>query len=256
MKKVISYSLWGDHPRYWKGAIKNIEGAAKFFPGWICRFYIDDRCSEELIAPLRKYPNVEIVMANAKDAFHGTFWRFYAANDPTVDVMLSRDTDSRFSRREVRAVKQWLRSPYDFHIMRDHPYHQVEILGGMWGARNGILRSSKLDIVGKIEQWTSFSEKGCDQDFLGAMVYPLVKPYALEHSSFGLTYGGNVRSFPGWRKNNEFVGEVYDENDVRNLEYWLKVQEYGAKKEREDYYLYLKSKLRPLKLWVKRLLKM
>ena len=52
MKNVIAYSLWGDHPMYWKGALRNIELAKKYFPRWICRFYVDDSCRQELIDTL------------------------------------------------------------------------------------------------------------------------------------------------------------------------------------------------------------
>ena len=52
-----------------------------------------------------------------------------------VDVMISRDTDSRVSHREMIAVNKWLESDKGFHIMRDHPWHTTKILGGMWGCR-------------------------------------------------------------------------------------------------------------------------
>ena len=42
---------------------------------------------------------------------------------------------SRFTSREEAAVAEWLSSSLPFHTMRDHPDHQVEIMGGMWGAR-------------------------------------------------------------------------------------------------------------------------
>ena len=41
MKKVISYSLWGDNPLYTKGAIKNAVARAEFYPEWEARMYID-----------------------------------------------------------------------------------------------------------------------------------------------------------------------------------------------------------------------
>ena len=49
------------------------------------------------------------------------FWRFHPAGETDVDVMISRDTDSRLSAREVAAVQEWLSSAADVHIMRDHP---------------------------------------------------------------------------------------------------------------------------------------
>ena len=32
-------------------------------------------------------------------------------------------------------MAEWLSTSLPFHVMRDHPLHQVEIMGGMWGAR-------------------------------------------------------------------------------------------------------------------------
>ena len=219
MKNVIAYSLWGDHPMYWIGALKNIEQAKNYFPGWICRFYIDKNCKQELIDTIVG-DNVELVLVDSKDSFDGMFWRFWAAADPDVNIFLSRDCDSRLSSRESVAVNEWLVSDKNFHIMRDHPYHTVPILGGMWGCRGGILRSDKINILNLINNWSHFTIKGCDQDFLGQVIYPMVKDTTMEHSEFNLRFGGEIRPFPSTRINYEFVGDVFDENDVRHPDYW------------------------------------
>ena len=221
MKNVIAYSLWGDHPMYWKGAIRNIEQASKFFPGWICRFYIDSTCEESLISSISDAGG-EVVLVDSKDSFHGMFWRFWASEDPEVNIFLSRDCDSRFSAREIHAINEWLRSDKDFHIMRDHPYHTVPILGGMWGCRNGLM--SKIGLNKMIEQWTQFQRKGVDQDFLGSKVYPIVYKTSMEHSEFNLRFGGSIRPFPTIRRDYEFVGDVFDESDTRNPEYWMVIK--------------------------------
>ena len=218
MKNVIAYSLWGDHPMYWIGALKNIEQVKNYFPGWICRFYIDNSCRQDLIDSI-KGDNVETILVDSKDSFHGMFWRFWAAADPEVNIFLSRDCDSRFSDRELSAINEWLASDKDFHIMRDHPYHTVPILGGMWGCRNGILRSN-INLLDLIKSWTHFSIKGCDQDFLGQVIYPMIKDNAMEHSEFNLQFGGIIRPFTHIRNDHEFVGDVFDENDVRHPDYW------------------------------------
>lgn len=217
MKNIVSYSLWGDHPMYWIGALRNIELVEKYFPGWICRFYIDENCREDLIETI-KGKNVEIKLVNSKDSFHGMFWRFWASLEKDVDIFLSRDCDSRITEREFLAIKEWLDSDKDFHIMRDHPYHTVPILGGMWGCRNGIMRD--LNFTKLLENWTNYSRKGADQDFLGQCIYPLVKERSLEHSEFGLKFGGDIKCFPSSRENYEFVGDVFDENNNRHPEYW------------------------------------
>ena len=223
MRNVVAYSLWGDHSMYWVGALRNIEQVSKYFPGWICRFYIDNSCDKELIKTI-KGDNVEVVLVDSKDSFHGMFWRFWASEEEETDVFLSRDCDSRFSEREVDAIKEWLSSNKDFHIMRDHPYHGVPVLGGMWGCRNGLMREIGLSKL--IEQWGKYERKGIDQDFLAKLIYPLVKDKALEHCDFNLNFGGRLISFPTKRENFEFVGDIFDENDVRHPEHWQILKKY------------------------------
>lgn len=217
MKNIVAYSLWGNHPMYWVGALRNIELVSKYFPGWICRFYIDDSSDKELIDTI-KGENVEVILVKSKDSFHGMFWRFWAVEEPDVDIYLSRDCDSRFSDREFTAIQEWLESDKDFHIMRDHPYHTVPILGGMWGCRNGILRN--VNFSQTIEKWNQFHRKGIDQDFLGQVIYPFVKDKSLEHSEFNLRFGQEIRPFPTKRIDYEFVGDIFDENDIRHPEHW------------------------------------
>ena len=222
-KNVIAYSLWGEKPLYWLGALRNIEQVKKYFPNWICRFYIDKYSNIELINTI-KGDNVEVVLVDSNNSLNGMFWRFAAASDPDVNIFLSRDCDSRFSNREVHAINEWLKSEKDFHIMRDHPYHSVPILGGMWGCRNGLM--IKIGLSDKIREWNIRNKEvtnwqnGIDQDFLGQCVYPLVVGDSMEHSEFGLRYGGEIRPFPTERKNYEFVGDVYDKDEVRHPDYW------------------------------------
>jgi hypothetical protein len=226
-KNIISFSLWGDKPMYWIGALKNIELTKKYYPGWICRFYIDSKSRPDLINSI-KGDNVEIFIINSNSStdirynHHGMFWRFNSAVDEDVDFFLSRDCDSRISEREVIAVNEWLNSDKDFHIMRDHPSHVVPILGGMWGCRRGIMK--EIGLMDKVNQWLSNKKEnynqGIDQEFLREKVYPVIKDRAIEHSEFNLNFEGEIRPFPSIRKDYEFVGDVFDENDVRHPEYW------------------------------------
>lgn len=219
MKNVVAYSLWGDLPMYWVGAKRNVELVSHYFPGWVCRFYVDSKSDPDLVSSLQG-DNVEVVMVDSQDSFHGMFWRFWASEEQDVDVYLSRDCDSRFTDREVLAIRDWLSSDKDFHIMRDHPYHTTAILGGMWGCRNGLMR--KIGLSGLIQRWSQFGRKGIDQEFLGQVVYPLVRNFSIEHCDFPhLNFGNKLTPFPGDRNNYEFVGEIFDEDDVRNPEHWL-----------------------------------
>jgi len=129
------------------------------------------------------------------------FWRFLAAGDENVEVMISRDTDSRLWFREKQAVEEWLNSDKDFHIMRDHRYHGVPILGGMWGARGNILKDIKIlcDDFEKGDFWQ------VDQNFLKQIIYPMVRSQSFVHDDFFT----KECPFPTKRNEKHFVGQAY-----------------------------------------------
>ena len=218
MKKVISFSLWGDNPKYTIGAIRNAELTPIVYPGWISRFYCGESVPTDIIKSLISLPNTEVVMMDVEGDWTGMFWRFYACEDS--DIMLSRDTDSRLSNREKLAVDEWLESNKDFHIMRDHPYHKTEILGGMWGVRNGLLKNMK-QLIG---DYTKGDFWQVDQNFLREKIYPLVINNSFTHDSY-LNYNINSKPFPSERINREFVGDVFDENENRHPEYYKFIKE-------------------------------
>ena len=137
--KIISFSLWGDNPKYTVGAIRNAELAKQIYPDWICRFYLGQSVPDKIVWLLEAMQNVELVHKPVDGDWTGMFWRFEPASEEDVEVMISRDTDSRLNMREKAAVEEWLKSDKRFHIMRDHPFHKFPVLGGMWGAKKGVL---------------------------------------------------------------------------------------------------------------------
>jgi hypothetical protein len=204
MKKIISFSLWGDIPRYTEGAIRNAELALEVYSDWICRYYIGKNTPIEIIGRLNEFDNTELYIMNEPGDWTGMFWRFCAASDLDVDVMISRDVDSRLTLREKFAVDEWLESDKDFHIMRDHPYHNAPILGGMWGVRNGLL----LDMVEDIAKYSKGDFWQVDQNFLRECVYSKIKDEAFVHDEY---FEKNL--FPVERESGYFVGQAFDEND-------------------------------------------
>jgi hypothetical protein len=200
--KVVAYSLWGEDPKYTVGAIKNAQGICELYPEWIGRFYCGQSVPSEIIKELKQTPNTEVILMDEDGDWTGMFWRFLSADSD--DVMLSRDTDSRITQREVDAVSEWLESDKDFHIMRDHPYHGTQILGGMWGCRNGILKG--------ISEWMEKYTKGdfwqVDQNFLREMIYPKIQNNTFVHDEFF-----EKKPFPTKRKPREFVGQAFNEDN-------------------------------------------
>jgi hypothetical protein len=201
---VLAFSLWGRAPRYLAGALRNAELARALYPGWVCRFYVGASVPAATVMALAARPNVEVVVMDEPGDWRGLFWRFLAAADERVDVALFRDTDSRLGARERAAVDAWLASDRAVHIMRDHPWHATDILGGMWGVRAGAL----WDIRTLIARHEPESRWQADQDFLRARVFPRVRDQALVHDEFF-----DRRPFPVPRHGAEFVGQPFDEHD-------------------------------------------
>jgi len=136
-----------------------------------------------------------------------------AASDPTVEIMISRDTDSRLNLREKAAVDEWLSGDKNFHIMRDHPAHDATIMAGMWGVRNRLL----FNMVDLINQYPTGDFWQIDQNFLRDRIYPGIRAHACVHDEFF-----EKKPFPIQREGGNdkegnpmnFVGQVFNEHDV------------------------------------------
>lgn len=202
--KVIAFSLWGDDPKYTIGALKNADIASNLYPDWRCRYYVGQSCPDDIVEGLMSRDNCDVIRMEHQGDWTGMFWRFLSASDPLVEVMLSRDTDSRLNKREKEAVDEWLKSDKTFHIMRDHPYHGTEILGGMWGAKRGCI----ADIGTLIDNYVKGDFWQVDQNFLRDIIYNKVKDTCMVHDEFF-----ERKPFPSSRSNKHFVGMAFDEND-------------------------------------------
>lgn len=210
MKKIISFSLWGDNPKYTIGAIRNAELASEIYPEWVCRYYVGKSTPTDIILELESKPNTEIILMDEDGEWNSMFWRFYPISDEDTEIMISRDCDSRLSNREKLCVDEFLNSDKMFHTMIDHPWHGG-IMGGMWGAKKGILQKMKS----LIDEWPKTNQWQTDQSFLNHIVSPLVSNTIMIHDSI------NLRNFPSKRQDYHFVGEIFDGEDNRAEHYGI-----------------------------------
>tara|TARA_R110000796_G_scaffold252610_1_gene388682 strand:- start:3091 stop:3753 length:663 start_codon:yes stop_codon:yes gene_type:complete len=219
--KVISFSLWGQDPKYLIGAIRNAELAKEIYPDWVCRFYIGQSVPSQAVLQLERHDNVQIVERLEFGDWRGMFWRFLPASEDSVDVMISRDTDSRLSIREKMAVDEWLESDKKMHIMRDHPHHGYPILGGMWGAKSGAISNIK-NLIDNFAQEDAY---GTDYKFFAELIFPTLTPdQVMTHDEF---FDG--QPFPSRRQGLEFVGQVFDENEKTIIEHQNALRRYYDK---------------------------
>ena len=211
MKKIISYSLWGDNPKYLIGAIENIKGQQKFYPGWICRFYCHAGVDFSWVNELKSY-DVELIFKSEEPTntfmdSPGMFWRFEVLKDPTIERFIVRDTDSRLTQRERNCTLDWERSGKEFHIIRDHLHHTTRIMGGMWGATKSFIDRFNYDK--SLEAFNILSYPNIyatDQEFLARMIYPLITNNVCIHDDWD-RYGEGALKVPHFRTTEEFIGE-------------------------------------------------
>lgn len=210
MENIISYSLYGGGNIYHHGAIRNAQTIKYFFPEFVARFYVGDSIPSELCESLKSL-SAEVIRIHGPETSRAMLWRFLPAQE-NINIFLSRDCDCRFSEREVVAVREWMASKKTFHIMRDHPYHGVPILGGLWGCKG----NSLAPWIRKIFDYKiNDANHGIDQDFLADIIYPHVKKDSYIHDSFFM-FELITHKFSIKRQDNHFVGEAFNENDISN----------------------------------------
>ncbi len=205
-KKVISYSLWGSNPKYTVGAIKNVELAKEMYPEWICRFYCANDVPNPIIFQLEEMANTEVVEVPETGSWKFATQRFLAIDDPEVEIVIFRDTDSRLSTREQEAVSAWLGSNKSLHIMKDHPFHGgFPILAGMWGLKTSTFRKSMRALL---EKYNNLEQYHYDQIFLKNYVWPLYVQDFIAHDEFFLK-----QPFPSKREGLNYVGKPFNADD-------------------------------------------
>lgn len=212
MKGIVSFSLFGDDPDdiYRGGALKNalLYSSGVYGPTieMTSRFYVSPQTLGWAKENLSGIPRTEIQLVPEEEDFRATLWR-YRALKSCFDFYLFRDTDSRPILREVEAVKEWLESGRTFHIMRDHPYHNVPIMAGLWGIRATKMLPYVRTMLMKARHRRSYYQ--VDQQFLRATIWRMVKSDCVSHVGCEWDYGEETTPFPSARADNHFVGAGY-----------------------------------------------
>lgn len=217
MKKIISFSLWGNLPIYCKGAIENAKLQKIIYPNWKCRFYIDHTVPLNVISELNNLDSEIYFMVDNKAGFKKLFWRFLVASDKNVESFIVRDCDSRLNVRERHAVKEWEESGKNFHIMRDNKHHGCKIMGGMWGGKANVIPNIEEMSASFCESINSTGNKDfyqADQLFLANVIWDkYVRDNHMGHDD-EKRFTGKEELYKVALPNRMFIGQVVDENNI------------------------------------------
>lgn len=203
---LVSFSVYGPAPRYWHGALRNAVIAAESWPGWTCRFYCDQH--NRTTDAIETMPNCQVIYRHDPRPGVPMLWRFEPAFDGTFtrdDALIFRDADSRLSNREYVAVKEWIRSGCDYHLIKDNLQHyQPLIRGGLWGIRGSVF-ALVPDFNGFLAAWLAgrtLKPRHLDEEFLNqTLVLTTVRFHFSTH----------LREFDN--DTCDFIGQGFDEAD-------------------------------------------
>ncbi|WP_176083241.1 tetratricopeptide repeat protein [Martelella sp. HB161492] len=187
---IISFSLFGDAPRYCEVALMNADAVDSIYPGWSCRFYVDHSVPKHYVQRLQQMGSDIVHVDAALARWAGPMWRFAACDLPDVHRVIFRDVDSLITEREARVVGEWVESGKRFHHIRDW-YTQTELLhAGLWGVVGGALPAME-GLVSRFRRSHPDAHHFSDQHFLREYVWPYAKKSLFMHDSwFGF---GNSR---------------------------------------------------------------
>lgn len=210
MVNVFSFCLYGPYnPRYYPGLLENVYLAGKYFPTWKVYVYYGPDVDASMIDQLRACSSVVLRPTGLLGA-QNMISRFFAIDEPDVDIMMVRDADSRIHWKDRWAIREFLNRPdYIAHTIRDHKDHTAYLMGGLWGLR----KSAGIHMEAEYANYKEDKSKGHrlahDQNFLADVVYPKVLPKLLVHYSSARKFSGeNAVAFPYEWSEDVYCGKV------------------------------------------------
>ncbi|XP_064088228.1 uncharacterized protein LOC135202672 isoform X1 [Macrobrachium nipponense] len=216
-QKVVSYSIYGPYPTgYYDGMNMILPRIEEVYPGWVTRLYYRTDESNPNITRWMcdlacKHPHLDLCDVERLPVFGnitysvGRVWRFATMGDNLVDKFMVRDSDSPILQREVDAVNEWLADGTCFHVMRDHPFHGIPMLAGMWGGCNTWKPDQIFNVTARILRESSWSR--ADQPVMGRRLWPIASMNITPHDAYSCRSFGKNKPFPSKRVNFTYIGE-------------------------------------------------
>jgi hypothetical protein len=204
MVNAFSFCIYGrEQPKYHTGLLENIQLASVHFPDWHVVVYVGSETSATYIRTLEALPTVRVRLTGIS-GHRNSLYRFFAIDEPGVDLMMVRDADSRIHWKDRWAIHRFLESGKTAHLIRDHRDHSTAILAGLWGLRKGVIQRPLRDLVAEwVPEHAGSGDAtdplgfGIDQNFLKLVLYPQITSDALVHYSFNCLYAGeHAELFP------------------------------------------------------------
>lgn len=217
MVNVFSFCLYGpENPKYYTGLLENIFLAGKYFPDWKVYVYYGSDVTPAFVNHLAACTSVVLRPTNCLGAIN-MIHRFYAIDEPDVELMMVRDADSRIHWKDRWAIREFVRQPHFVaHTIRDNIEHTADMMGGLWGLRKSSGLHMQTEYTRYKEDPSKGHRNGHDQNFLSDVIYPKVVSRMLVHySNKRRKLGETAVEFPFEWTNDVYCGRI----ELNYLEY-------------------------------------
>ena len=196
--------------------LQNVWLIGTHYPEWKVYIYAAPDVDQTFLDQVAMFSNV-VVRQTGKLGEINMVERFFAIDEPDVEIMLVRDADSHVHWKDRWAINDFLSKPqYVAHIIRDNTQHRVRMLGGLWGVRksaNIVVR----DLYALYEKNPHDWKIGNDQSFLSGHVYPYISGGALIHYSNNcIRSGEHAFAFPFRYSEDIFCGRCDDATEFKD----------------------------------------
>jgi hypothetical protein len=208
LKNVFSFCIYGNQLKYTEGLVRNLQQIQQYYPTFETWITVGSDTPQDYIEKYKTFPNVKLIFSNETGG-RLMAYRFFAIDDPDVDIMIVRDADSRFTYRDQWCINKFLVSSNAIFTIRDHMWHQKEMMGGQWGMQ-------KILGLNIQEKYNEFKQKcqnldaySSDQDFLRDYIYTPYKSHIVVFTSIYRFEGETCQTIELHRENAcDFCGNV------------------------------------------------
>ena len=182
LRIVISYSLYGNAQKYIEGLITNCRLINSHFPDFWIYVFVGNDFDHSIIERLSAFNNIKIIETGQPGHINMSY-RFTAIDYDEVGIAFSRDCDSYLVKRDRYCIRKFLETDKKFQIIRENLSHRIEILGGMWGIKKGLLPFKMIDKIN--EYYKKITPMyGTDQQFLITVIYLVVRDFSQVFDEF------------------------------------------------------------------------
>lgn len=191
MKRCFSFCLYGTEPNYYIGLLENIKLIREWFPEFDIFVY------KGICDPTWEIPNATIIETTREGAIN-MLYRYLPLKNSTIGFI--RDADSRITERDRWCISEFLSSPYNYHMIRDHAFHKSRLMGGLFGWKK------PLDIEIDTSETAGY---GDDEAYIARFIYPNIVNQLLVHTNITAFHGEHSERIRIKHKGpTDFVGNV------------------------------------------------